>query len=86
MSLDKWFGGIAEEALAMSEDEPLLEEAMKGDKAEQWVTAMQEEIAQIKKVHTYDVIEAPPDANIVPCKWVFCCKCDGEGKIVCHKA
>jgi Reverse transcriptase (RNA-dependent DNA polymerase) len=85
-NLDEWFGGIAEEALAMSKDKPLLEEAMKGDEAEQWVTAMQEEIAQIKKVHTYDIIKAPPDANIVPCRWVFCRKRDGEGKVVHYKA
>jgi hypothetical protein len=66
-NLDEWFGGIAEEALAMSEDEPLLEEAMKGDKTTQWVMAMWEEIAQIKKVHTYDIVEVPPDANVIPC-------------------
>ena len=32
-NLDEWFGGIAEEALAMSEDELSLEEATKGDEA-----------------------------------------------------
>ena len=85
-NLDEWFGGIAEEALAMSKDEPSLEEAMKGDEARQWVTAMREEIAQIEKVHTYDIVETPQDANIVPCRWVFHRKRDGEGKVVCHKA
>ena len=68
MNLDEWFGGMAEEALAMSEDEPSLEEAIKGDEATQWIPAMQEEITQIEKVHTYDIIKAPPDANIVPCR------------------
>ena len=85
-NLDEWFGGIAEDALAMSEDEPSLEEAMEGDEAKQWVTAMREEIAQIEKVHTYDIVEPPPDANVVPCRWVFRRKCDGEGKVVRHKA
>ena len=85
-NLDEWFGGIAEEALAMSEDKPSLEEAMEGDEARQWVTAMREEIAQIEKVHTYDIVEPPPDANVVPCRWVFRRKRDGEGKIVRHKA
>ena len=41
-NLDEWFGGIAEEALAMSEDEPSLEEALKGDEVTQWVPAMRE--------------------------------------------
>lgn len=59
MSLDKWFRGIAKDALAMSEDEPLLDEAMKGDEATEWIMAMREEIAQIEKVHTYDIVEAP---------------------------
>ena len=59
---------------------------MKGDEARQWVTAMQEEIAQIEKVHTYDIVETPQDANVVPCRWVFRRKCDGEGKVICHKA
>ena len=85
-NLDEWFGGIAEDALAMSEDEPSLEEAMEGDEAKQWVTAMREEIAQIEKVHTYDIVEPPPDANVVLCRWVFCRKRDGEGKVVRHKA
>ena len=31
------------------------EEAMKCDKATQWVTVMWEEIAQVEKVHTYDM-------------------------------
>jgi Reverse transcriptase (RNA-dependent DNA polymerase)/gag-polypeptide of LTR copia-type/GAG-pre-integrase domain len=85
-NLKEWFGDIIEEALVMSEDEPSLEEALKGDEAKEWVTAMREEITQIEKVHTYDIVEAPPDANIVPCRWVFRRKRDGEGKVVRHKA
>ena len=85
-NLDEWFGGIAEEALAMSEAELSLEEAMKGDEAQQWVTVMREEIAQIEKVHTYDIVETPQDANVVPCRWVFRHKCNREGKVICHKA
>src|SRR5277367_3512432 len=64
-NLEEWFGGILEEAMVMSEDEPSLEEAMKGDEAPKWITAMREEIThwQIEKVHTYDIIETPPEAN-----------------------
>ena len=45
-NLEEWFGDIIEEALVMSEDEPSLEEALKGDKAKEWVTAMREEITR----------------------------------------
>ena len=84
-NLGEWFGGI-EEAMAMSEDEPSLEEAMKGDEASKWITAMREEITQIEKVHTYDIVETPPEVNVVPCRWVFRRKRNGEGQVVRHKA
>ena len=38
------------------------------------------------KVHTYDIVKAPPDANVVPCRWVFCRKHNGEGEVVHPKA
>ena len=85
-NLEEWFRGIDEGAFVMSEDEPSLEEALEGDEAKQWISAMREEITQIEKVHTYDIVEAPPDANIVPCRWVFRRKRDGEGKVIRHKA
>src|SRR5271170_4603748 len=47
---------------------------------------MREEIVQIEKVHTYDIVETPPEANVVPCRWVFRRKRNGEGQVVRHKA
>jgi hypothetical protein len=47
---------------------------------------MEAEIAQIKHLGTWEIVEAPPNANIVPCCWVFHCKRGADGSIICYEA
>ncbi|KAJ2929179.1 hypothetical protein H1R20_g7916, partial [Candolleomyces eurysporus] len=46
-------------AMAASQDldSPTFEEAMAGEEKEKWMEAIREEMAQIEKMHTYDVVE-----------------------------
>ncbi len=81
--------GIAEEyALAAGTGgEPrTLKEALNGENADKWRAAVQAELEQIEKLGTWKIVEAPPNANIVSCKYVFRHKRDENGKITKYKA
>lgn len=52
---------------AMSDDKPQADEAINGDESEKWKARM-EDIFQIEKLLTWDIILPPPDTNIVPSK------------------
>jgi hypothetical protein len=45
-----------------------------------------EELAVLKAMGTWVLVDPPPGANIVSSKWVFCVKKDTDGHIVCKKA
>ena len=42
-----------------------------------------EELDLLRKAGTWEVVDAPLDANIVGSKWVFCTKKDAAGNVVC---
>jgi hypothetical protein len=83
----EWFSPAIEFAMpAIAEDEPQAAEAINGIESEQWKEAMEAEIAQIEHLGTWEIVEALPNANIVPCCWVFRHKRGADGSIVRYKA
>ena len=70
----------------ISDDEPLIEDVINGDESAHWKKGMEEELDQIKKLGTWELFEAPPDANIIPSRWTLCHKRNAEGKITCYRA
>jgi hypothetical protein len=79
----EWF---AEHALAISEDEPLLKEALEGDEHSAWSDMINAELTQMEKVNAWRPIVRPPNANIIPSHYVFRRKRNGNGQVVRHKA
>ncbi|KAL5537784.1 hypothetical protein UlMin_045380 [Ulmus minor] len=51
-----------------------------------WTTAMDKEYAALVKNNTWDLVDSPPDMNIIGCKWVFKIKYKADGSIDRHKA
>ncbi|KAJ2918787.1 hypothetical protein MD484_g1572, partial [Candolleomyces efflorescens] len=69
-------------------DNPTFEEAMKGDEKEKWIEAIREEIAQIEKMNTYEVVEVDMNEipNIIGSRFVLRRKRDAQGNVVRYKA
>jgi Reverse transcriptase (RNA-dependent DNA polymerase) len=51
-----------------------------------WEKAIYEELALLREAGTWELTNAPNNANIVGSKWVFCAKKDATRIIVCYKA
>ena len=81
-----WSNMEMENAMAISEDEPLLKEALKGDEREAWIDAIEAELKQMEKVNAWAPVIPPRDANIIPSRYVFRRKRNDTGKIVRYKA
>jgi hypothetical protein len=71
---------------AIARDEPNVENAINGPESSDWKRAINEELAQIEKLRTWELVEAPDNANIVPCRWVLLHKRNAQGKIASYKA
>jgi hypothetical protein len=84
--VDELYGMEMETALALSEDEPKIREALNGEEREAWIAAINAELAQMEKVKAWEPVIAPPDANIIPSLFVFRRKRNDTGKIVRYKA
>ena len=84
--VDEWMGDEMETALAISEDEPSLREALNGDEKEAWLDAIEAELTQMEKVNAWTPVVPPSDANIIPSLFVFRRKRNEMGKIVRYKA
>jgi len=72
--------------VAYSEDEPTIREALNGHEESEWRDAIEAELSQVEKLHTWDLVEAPRDANIIPSGYAFRRKRNAEGYIVRYKA
>ena len=59
---------------------------MNGDERVAWLDAIDAELTQMEKVNAWVPIVPPPDANIIPSRYVFRCKCNDTGSIVRYKA
>ena len=53
---------------------------------EDWVKAMNEELDQIERNNTCELVPRPVDKNVIGSKWVFKNKMNKQGKIVRNKA
>ena len=51
-----------------------------------WEKAIEEELETLQIAGTWELIQAPPEANIVRSKWVFQAKKDATGNVICYKA
>lgn len=68
--------------LSMVEPKTVTEAA----KDEYWVKAMNEELDQIEKNETWDLVPRPKDKNVIGTKWVFRNKLNEDGQVVRNKA
>jgi hypothetical protein len=48
-------------------------------KSEEWIKAMNEELDQIGKNHTWELVPRPKDKNVVGAKWIFKNKLNENG-------
>ena len=46
-----------------------------------WIKAMEEELRQIKKNDTWELVPRPKDKNVIGTKWVFRNKLDENGQV-----
>ena len=53
---------------------------------ENWNKAMQDELEQIKKSETWELISRPKDKNVIGTKWVFKNKLNEDGNAIRNKA
>ena len=79
------YAGLA----AMDNDitEPLTyREAMESPQVNEWVAAMDEELASLRKNEAWELTEIPPSRNIIQNRWVFKLKHDSSGGVQRFKA
>ncbi|XXG82894.1 hypothetical protein AAC387_Pa10g0771 [Persea americana] len=55
-------------------------------KDDNWVKAMHEELDQIEKNKTWELVPRPKNKNVIGTKWVFINKLNEEGQVVRNKA
>jgi hypothetical protein len=53
---------------------------------ENWLKSMNEELDQIEKKNTWELVPRPADKNVIGSKWVFKNKINEQGKIVKNKS
>jgi hypothetical protein len=53
---------------------------------ESWVKSMKEELNQIEKSETWDLVPRPKDKNVIGTKWVFKNKLNVNGEIIRNKS
>ena len=55
-------------------------------KDENWVNAMNEELDQIEKNQTWEIVPRPQNKNVIGTKWVFKNKVNENGQVIKNKA
>ena len=68
----------------LSQIEPKKFEEASKDKS--WVNAMNEELDQIEKKNTWELVPRPTKKNVIGSKWVFKNKMNEEGQVIKNKA
>ena len=59
---------------------------MQASQDDHWIKAMNEELDQIEKNKTWDLVPRQNDKNVIGTKWVYKNKLDEDGQIVRNKA
>ena len=72
--------------MAKERNNPTYEEATASAEAEQWKQAMDEEMATLWKMNTWELADLPKDRKPISCQWVFGLKRNASGEIVKYKA
>ncbi|QRV77015.1 Retrovirus-related Pol polyprotein from transposon TNT 1-94 [Ceratobasidium sp. AG-Ba] len=68
------------------DDHPSYDQAMNGPERDKWERAMQEEMAQLERMGTFEIVERPTEVNLIKNGWVFERKRDEYGQIARYKA
>jgi hypothetical protein len=55
-------------------------------KDENWVKAMNEELDQIERNQTWELVPRPKDKNVIGTKWVYKNKMNEDGQVIRNKA
>ena len=73
--------------VVLAEDEPnTYKDAMNSPNATEWRPACEAEYETLLGYHTWNLVERPPNINIVGCRWTFRVKRDNLGAINKYKA
>src|SRR5260370_38076624 len=67
-------------------DKPNVNDALSGPDAGQWRSAMDDEVAQLRNLDTFELVPLPADQKIIGCQWVLAMKRDTNGQIIKYKA
>lgn len=73
------------QAMAISEDEPSLNEALSGNEQLDWSDTINAELTRMEKVNAWIPVTAPRNTNIIPSRSVFRRKHNNTGDIICYK-
>lgn len=73
----------ADEVCLISKIEP--KNVVEAYKDENWIRAMEEELDQIEKNNTWDLVPIPKDKNVIGTKWVFGNKLNEADEFVRNK-
>jgi len=57
-----------------------------GSNDEKWTKAIEEELMQIEKKHTWDLVPRPRNKNVIGTKWVFRNKLNEVAEVIRNKA
>jgi hypothetical protein len=55
-------------------------------KSKYWIKSMNEELDQIEKNQTWELVPRPKDKNVIGTKWIFKNKLNENGEIIKNKA
>jgi hypothetical protein len=61
-------------------------QAQKSERSKDWMTAVQEELANLNRLQVLDVRPVPPGTRVLKAKWVFAVKTDSAGVPTRYKA
>lgn len=73
-------------SLEESDEPKSMDEAMSRPDAQKWKIAADSEFQSLQKNQTWELVNLPPNKNLVGCKWLFKLKRDSEGKVDRYKA
>lgn len=63
-----------------------LEEALSSPQSENWIQAVEEELSNLERLKTWEIVELPAGKGFIDSKWVFKVKRDANGQVARYKA
>ena len=83
---DSFFTSDEAYSIIVGDELTSLKEAKNSPDWPEWHGAMGEELRTLTGMGTWELVEKPPDAALIPNKWTFVKKRNKAGEIVRHKA